>query len=1108
MVSATRTRPIVAPASGGLDAGTLPRTEGALAVDLLAAVRTAGPKGWIHIAGTEGRAERLARLLWRLDPEIGAFLLPPWDCLPFDRASPSPRVMGLRVATLSALAEGPDRPWIVLGTAEALVQRVPPKSLWRDAAVAVAAGASVDLEDVGRSLASLGYAAAERVDTTGEYAIRGAVIDVFPAGYDLPVRIEHEGGRVAKIASYDPDSQRTTDAFETLRLRPVSEVISLSGEARPSGVEHRLPDVYDGLETLLSYAPQARVTVEPGATDRESAFFRQVRDAYESRLHYDRGGQRPLSPDRLYLSEAARRSQEKGRAVLRLDDAPADPEPEIPRFALASKPWGALREFAAAERKAGRRIVLAGPDERDLHAIAGRIDRPGGAAATVETWDACTAASPGSVLSYALPLAAGFRSADGVTVIATADVLGSRAGTRAGEVPGARPVDLEGDRETFRIGDAVIHLDHGLGRLAGLETVEAGPTGPTDTIRIGYAGDATLLVPTSDVSLMWRYGSGTDGLHLDRLGGESWPKRRAKVEAEIAEAAAALATLADERGRAEAVRISPPRRDYERFVAGFAFNETADQHAAIEDILRDLRSTRAMDRLVCGDVGFGKTEVALRAAAAVALSGRQVAVAAPTTVLVRQHLETFRTRFAPFGIEVANLSRLARPAELRAAKDGIASGAIRIVVGTHALAGRGTAFADLGLLVVDEEQRFGTADKEKLRHLGRGVHVLTLTATPIPRTLQAALAGLQDISVLATPPAERLPVRTFVSELDEPTLREALLREHRRGGQSFVVCPRVEDIAPMADRLKRIAPELETLVAHGKLKVETIDDTMIRFADGDGDVLLATNIVESGLDVPRANTMVVWHADRFGLAQLHQLRGRVGRGRARGVAYLLTDPEVELSDDTTKRLRHLADTERLGAGFEISAADLESRGAGDLVGDSQAGHVKLIGAGLYRRLLERALLIARGQEPPDEWLPEINIGMSGQIPADYVPEPEVRLNLYARIAAVVDEADETRVADEIDDRFGSPPPAVADAIALSRLTRLCRRADVARLDAGPQGLALTFKSGQPTPARVQVVAELCGEPVWKDGRLIIRRAIPDGERVALAEEVLRALGGR
>jgi transcription-repair coupling factor (superfamily II helicase) len=549
-----------------------------------------------------------------------------------------------------------------------------------------------------------------------------------------------------------------------------------------------------------------------------------------------------------------------------------------------------------------------------------------------------------------------------------------------------------------------------------------------------------------------------------------------------------------------------PQPDYERFVAGFPYPETADQARAIAATLADLSSGRAMNRLVCGDVGFGKTEVALRAAAAVALAGRQVAIVAPTTVLARQHASTFRRRFAALGIEVAHLSRLVAPADAKRAKAGLADGTIRVVVGTHALAAKGVRYADLGLVVIDEEQRFGAAQKAKLRGLAAGAHALTLTATPIPRTLQAALVGLQEISVIATPPARRQPIRTFLVPFDDATVREALLRERGRDGQSFVVCPRVEDIAPLARTLAGLVPELDTTAIHGRMSAAEIDDAMIRFAEGAGDVLLATSIIESGLDVPRANTMLVWRPDRFGLAQLHQLRGRVGRGRARGVAYLLTDPASPLAPATRKRLETLQSLDRLGAGFAISARDLDHRGAGDLFGEEQAGHVRLIGVPLYQHLLARALAAARGEAVAEEWSPEINLEGHGSIPADYIPEVDLRINLHERLARLADEDEVDEFEEEIRNRFGAPPAPVERLIARARIWHQCRAYGVARVDAGPQAVALTFREGTDRALIDRAVAASDGAFEERQGRLVwTRSGATDEERLANAVRLFRFL---
>jgi transcription-repair coupling factor (superfamily II helicase) len=618
--------------------------------------------------------------------------------------------------------------------------------------------------------------------------------------------------------------------------------------------------------------------------------------------------------------------------------------------------------------------------------------------------------------------------------------------------------------------------------------VETSRASRFDAVALEYAEDEKLLVPANELDQIWRYGA-ADAVVLDRLGSNAWSKRRARLETEIAQTAQRLLAKVRERDSMSAPRIEPPRLEYERFVSRFPFSETPDQLQAIADTLNDLASGKHMDRLVCGDVGFGKTEVALRAAAAAAFAGKQVAVIAPTTVLVKQHVQTFQQRFAGFGVRVAAISRLVKPSEASEVKDRLARGDVRIVIGTHALLGRGIAFKNLGLLVIDEEHRFGAAQKAKLRKLAVCVHTLTLTATPIPRTLQAALVGLQQMSVIATPPTERRAIRTLLIPFEEAAVREALMREHRRGGQSFVVCPRIEDIAPMETRLTRLVPSLDILVAHGKMSAEDIDRAMLRFANGRGDVLLATNIIESGLDLPSANTMLVWRADRFGLAQLHQLRGRVGRGRVRGIVYLLTDPEIKLARVTRKRLETIEGHYHLGSGFAISSHDLDLRGAGDLLGEDQAGHIKLIGAELYRWLLDRALRAARGNPPLEAWSPELNLGLTGWIPADYVPEQDLRIEIYARLARLLKVEEMEALRDEVEDRFGPIPKSLRQLFVLARLKAECRQARIARIDAGPLGIALAFQATELRQEELErLVRRSKGMLSWVNERLVSQRA--------------------
>ena len=1077
---------------------------GALAVSLLELRAQAGthPRGAIqpivHVARDVRRLDELARLLRALDPAVDAVVYPEWDCLPLDHASPSRATMGLRAAVLRRLSGAGAPPDFVLTTGPALAQRVPPPSTWADAQVSLAVGDRIDVKAVTADLVRLGYVLDERVDEPGEVALRGRTLEVFPADATRPRRIEHAEGRITAIRFYDPITQRSIGDADGVVVTPATEIILAEDSEerlRPfTGQEHRLARFYAYLVAPLDYLPEARLVVEEGTLERLRAFFEQIdeaRAAASQASNRESRGEGFARGDGLYLSLSEWKEAVEARMLTSATREAAEGV-AIPDLLNAERRMGAFARAIRAALKAERRVVLAGPRlplRRLVREAAGAADRP---VRLIDAWADVAAAAPGEILALQAPLGSGFRAAD-ATVFAAADLYGPDAAPSgpAGHVLPLCEVDL-------RPGDVAVDRDHGLCVFEGLDRVEAVADRPaTEALRLRFADDAVLMVPVAQADRIWRYGSEPAAVTLDKLDGGTWARRRLEAEATLARTARHMLQAAHARREAGARAIKPPPREIERFAAGFGFPPTHDQAAAFDAVLADMASGSPMDRLVCGDVGFGKTEVALRALAAAVFAGRQAILVAPTTVLARQHAETLRRRFGRFGIEVAQLSRLVSPAEARRVKAGLADGSVRLAVGTHALAGRGVAFADLGLTVIDEEQRFGVKTKADLRRLAGGGHVLTLTATPIPRTLQAALVGLQSLSVLATPPVLRQPVRTIVAPFDLDAVRDALIREHRRGGQSFLVCPRIEDIQPMAERLRTLVPDLDVVVAHGGLKPAAMDEAMVRFADGDGDVLLATAIIESGLDVPRANTMLVWEAAKFGLAQLHQLRGRVGRGRRRGVVHLLFDPDHPPSPAAEQRMRALEAMDRLGAGFAISARDLDLRGAGDLVGEDQAGHAKLVGLGLYRHLLELALRLAKGEDAED-WCPDIEIGLPGGIPEDYVPEPEIRLSLYTRLLRLHDVDAIEALAGEIEDRFGAPPEPVKGLFALGRLRAACRGLGVARLNGGPQGVAADLRPG----VRLGVMPAEDGLGL-REGRIILRRSAADATaRTALAMDLL------
>lgn len=1078
----------------------------AVAAALALAVSTAA-ETVLHIASTERRAEEIARALLVFAPDVEVLALPSWDCLPYDRASPSREVMGRRMGALASLNRPAERPRIIVASAEAVSQKLPPAKALKDAFLVLEPGQVLDRQATARFAARTGYLLDERIDEPGEIAFFGEVIDVFPADAGRPFRIALEGDVIREIRAYDPLTQRSDNVVARLELGPASEWVLpaittdedllVAQQPRPPGLEHGLGRHYGKLRTLLSALGPARLSTDPKAAARLAEVDDHVAEAYEARRLL--GGMdldAPAPPSSLYWLDRDRRRGLAGLPSLQLGLTAFEP---IQNFALAASPGRAFCDFVQSRRDQGDRVILTGL-RHELGALAKALKRGLGVAPEpVADWVAARLAALGTVVTVLADLDTGFVDLGGATtVIAAADVLGGRMARRTSNSPA---LGVEPD---LRTGDVVLHEDHGVGILRDLKAIEVDGV-VLDTLQLEYHGGASVLAPIDEIGRIWRYGAEAEAVSLDRLSGEAWVKRRAEVSRAVDAAAERLVAMAAAREARSCPPIEPPKADYARFSARFAYPETPDQADAIAAVLGDLASGKPMDRLVCGDVGFGKTEVALRAAAAVALSGRQVALAAPTTVLARQHVETFKRRFAGTGIAVAHLSRLVSAHEAKAVKAGLASGEIGVVIGTQALAATDVAFKDLGLVIIDEEQKFGARLKEQLRDLATDNHMLTLTATPIPRTLQAAMVGVQDVSVIASPPARRRPIRTFLAPFDPASLRIALLREKRRGGQSFIVAPRIEDITPLAEELERLVPELSVRIAHGGLAAEAADAVMVGFADGDGDILLATNIVESGLDVPRANTMVVWRPERFGLAQLHQLRGRVGRGRVQGVTYLLTDASQDLPEAVRARLSTLEAFDRLGSGLAISERDLDLRGGGDLVGEDQAGHLAMIGAALYQRLLARAVRVARGEDDDEDWSADVQVGVAGAIPTDYVPDAVTRIGLYARLARMNDLDEIDAFEEELEDRFGTLPSALSRLLTLTRLQRLAQTAGVRQVRAGPKGVSLTTAPhlAKRMAAKLSQVDAVVDQ---QDEKIVVRSAIAnESQRMALVERLLLQL---
>ncbi|HUZ65852.1 MAG TPA: transcription-repair coupling factor [Acetobacteraceae bacterium] len=1064
------------------------------------AAEHAGPV--LHLARDDARMARLAEALAFFAPRLEVLRFPAWDCLPYDRVSPNPAIVSERIATLTRLLEPAAGPRLVLATVNAMLQRVPPRAAFRGTSLRLAPGGTVRPEELTRFLEANGYGRAGTVMEPGEYALRGGIIDLFPAGEPEPVRLDLFGDTIETMRRFDPTTQRSGADLPALALRPVSEVpldpdsvtrfrtgwreafgpgaaedplyLSISEGRRHPGMEHWVPLFHPAMETLLDYLPGAALSLDHQAEEVLAARLEMIEDHFAARRAVPRDGEvpyRPLPPARLYLDRPTWNALlAQGSAAAFSPFARPEGAPGIdgggrpgPILALgggiAPGVFDQLRADAIRWSGEGRRLTLAAWTAGSRERIAHLLREHGiGPLAPADSAEALKRLPAGTIGLVTLGLERGF-VADGLVVVAEQDLLGSRIS----RPPAKRKRADQFIAEATEIaeGDLVVHQDHGIGRYDGLVTITVHEA-LHDCLRLLYDGDDKLFLPVENIEMLSRFGAETAGVALDKLGGASWQARKARAKTRIRDMAGQLIRIAAERRLHDAPSLAPAEGAWDEFCARFPFAETEDQNRAIADVLEDLASGRPMDRLICGDVGFGKTEVALRAAFVAALSGAQVAVVVPTTLLARQHFRVFSARFAGLPVKVAQLSRMVAAKEAAAVRQGIADGSINIVVGTHALLAKSIAFADLGLLIVDEEQHFGVAHKERLKALKADMHVLTLTATPIPRTLQLALTGVREMSVIATPPVDRLAVRTFIMPFDHLVIREAIQRERFRGGQIFCVVPRIEDLGRMAERLAEIVPEARVASAHGRLAPTELERVMTEFGDGKYDILLSTNIVESGLDMPAVNTLVIHRADLFGLGQLYQLRGRVGRGKQRGYAYLTWPPNFRLSAAAEKRLNVMQTLDSLGAGFTLASHDLDIRGAGNLLGDEQSGHIREVGIELYQQMLEDAvadLRAERGRKRAEarDWTPNISLGLPVLIPETYVRDLPVRLGLYRRIGALESDAETEAMAAELTDRFGKLPEEVENLLQVVALKRACRMAGVEKLEAGPKGMVVGFR---------------------------------------------------
>ena len=1072
----------------------------------------------LHICTDDLRVEHLQKWIRFYNPDLQILTFPAWDVLPYDRISPKSEITGQRLKTLSLL-NATSKKTIILTTVNALLQKILPPTYLENASFTAQKGSSFNLKAFQNYAESNGYHRVQTVREIGEYAIRGNIIDIYPGSSKAPYRFDLFGDEIETLKYFDPLTQRATENISEMSLLPASEIFlndqtiarfrekyreafgmpqaqdriyhGVSEGRKPNGVEHWLPFFYEEMHPLFDYLPQ------PFSTSLDPQFFEalqqrleQIKDFYQSRKDaleiekkLDHELYHPISPDLFFLNKEDLKTYFEALKPTQIFTEDLSEIDELKKFSNYHQAHGRHSYNFRAERKrqdvnlfealkahlkdkitAKKKILIAAHTNGSRDRIKHILTEHGFEnLKIIENFEQFQLAQAKMICLLALPLEHGFES-DKICLYTEQDILGDRL-ARASRKKRKSDHFIQ-EIESIEKGELVVHQEHGLGRYDGLITLDVNGAAH-DCLVIFYAEETKLFLPVENLDLLSRYGTGSENQLLDKLGGAAWQGKKAKVKKRLKDMAGALLKIAAKRKLITTDPVPVQESFYEEFEARFPFEETEDQLKSIHDIMEDLGSGQVMDRLVCGDVGFGKTEVAMRAAFLMASSGKQVAVVVPTTLLARQHYRSFIARFEGLPFRIAQLSRLVSIKDTKLTKPEMGQGGIDIVIGTHALLAESIQFKNLGLLIIDEEQKFGVKQKERLKQLASNIHVLTLTATPIPRTLQMSLTGVKELSLITTPPVDRLAVRTFVMPFDRVVLREAILREHFRGGQSYYVCPHIKDLDYVETRLHEIVPEIKVIRAHGQMSPSTLEDVMTAFDQGEYDLLLATNIVESGLDISNANTIIIHRADRFGLAQLYQLRGRIGRSKQRGYAYLTYPNNMVLSKIAKQRLHVLETLDTLGAGFNLASHDMDIRGTGNLLGEEQSGHIKEVGVELYQQMLQEAVEEAKsrrsidGEEAEDHsWAPTINMGTSVLIPETYVEDLTTRLSLYKRLSGLIEEDEIDAFAAELVDRFGALPEEVQNLIEIISLKKYCKIAGISRLDVGPKGIVLSFRKNQ------------------------------------------------
>jgi len=1129
---------------------------GSAAALALAEVARADQRLYVLVADGVRELERLSsELRFFSSGTLPLLRLPDWEVLPYDVFSPHPDIISERLQTLYELPH--TRRGCLIVSADTLMQRLPPRQYVQGRAFELLVGQSLPIEPFRQRLAEAGYASVSQVVSPGEFAVRGSLLDVFPMGADAPLRIDLFDEEIEAIRRFDPDTQRSLDTLPGVRLLPAREVPldppavkefrrryrtrfegdpnrgsiyrGVSEGLAPAGVEFYQPLFFESMATLFDYLPSDAVLVQeaslPGFLIKS---WQEIGERYEERRH---DIERPLlQPAELFLEPAQLEAHFAAFASITLDPFKADTELQGESAAVRNFPTTAPRElridvrapepFAPLDaflRSFEGRVLVAADSAGRREVLHEMLSAHQHEVSILESWDAFALGTARLALSVAPDLRGLTLTTPPVAVIAEAQLFGPRAPVERRRKRVSDPEAILRDLQDLTPGSPVVHEEYGVGRYLGLQPMEVGGQ-PGEFLVLEYQDGDRIYVPVHALHLVSRYtGAAPEHAPLHKLGTDQWARARRRAAEQIRDVAAELLDLHARRKTQPGLALAVNELDYQAFANAFPFEETEDQTQAIRQVLADLAADRPMDRIVCGDVGFGKTEVAMRAAFVAAQAGKQVAVLAPTTLLVQQHLANFRDRFADWPVRVEGLSRFGTSKETVAVLEGLEHGKVDIVIATHRLLHAHARFRDLGLVIIDEEHRFGVRDKQRLQALRANVHVLTLTATPIPRTLNMALGGLRDLSLITTAPAERLAIKTFLIEWHTPTLREAALRELRRGGQIYFVHNEVRSIEKIAAEVQTLVPEASVRVGHGQMRERDLEQLMVDFYHRRFSLLVCTTIIESGIDVPSANTIMINRADRMGLAQLHQLRGRVGRSHHRAYAYLIAPPRQALARDAAKRLEAIESMEELGAGFVLATHDLEIRGAGELLGEQQSGQMTEIGLTLYLDMLDHAVkALKAGREPlldqPLAAATEVELRLPAFLPDAYVGDVHVRLSLYKRIAAAPGEAALDELTAELHDRFGPLPPAAQNLLRIAKLKIRARTLGVRRLDLGPQGGSVLFEERSAVdPSTLVRMVQQGAREYRLEGplRLRVSRALPaESARFEFATQLLRRLGER